>query len=366
MGSSGENSAFGSTANPWSPDRIPGGSSSGSAAAVAAGLVPASLGTDTGGSIRLPASMCGIVGFKPTYGRNSRFGVIAMASSLDCPGTFTKTVRDAAYLYEITAGQDQRDSTSRPEPTTIDPAIWDRKDLKGVRVGVPKEYFREGLDTGVRTQIENAIKKLSELGAEIKEVTLPSSEYGLAVYYIVMAAEASTNLSRYDGVRFGHIEGDGADIAKNRAAGFGPEPTRRIMLGSFVLSSGFYDAYYKKASLVRELIRNDFTAAFESVDVIVGPVGPTVAWKIGEKVEDPLKMYLADIYTVPPSLAGLPGLSVPVGFAKPEDGSGDETEMPVGLHILGAQLDEEKVFMVGHVLEQALESTISAKSPRIF
>ncbi|MFZ4461226.1 MAG: Asp-tRNA(Asn)/Glu-tRNA(Gln) amidotransferase subunit GatA [Patescibacteria group bacterium] len=366
MGSSGENSAFGATANPWSPDRIPGGSSSGSAAAVAAGLAPASLGTDTGGSIRFPASMCGIVGFKPTYGRNSRFGVIAMASSLDCPGTFTKTVRDAAYLYEITAGQDAKDSTSRTESTAIDPAIWDKKDLKGVRVGVPKEYFREGLDTGVRTQIENAIKKLEELGAEIKEVTLPSSEYGLAVYYIIMAAEASTNLSRYDGVRFGHIEGDGADIAKNRAAGFGPEPTRRIMLGSFVLSSGFYDAYYKKASLVRELIRNDFKAAFESVDVIVGPVGPTVAWKIGEKVEDPLKMYLADIYTVPPSLAGLPGLSVPVGFAKPEDGSGDETEMPVGLHILGAQLDEEKVFMVGHVLEQALASTISTKSPKIF
>ncbi len=206
MGSSGENSAFGATANPWAPDRIPGGSSSGSAAAVAAGLVPASLGTDTGGSIRFPASMCGIVGFKPTYGRNSRFGVIAMASSLDSPGTFTKTVRDAAYLYEITAGQDPKDSTSLPEPVKVDTAIWDKKDLAGVRVGVPKEYFREGLDAGVRTEIEKAIKKLEELGATIKEVTLPSSEYGLAVYYIIMAAEASTNLSRYDGVRFGHIE----------------------------------------------------------------------------------------------------------------------------------------------------------------
>lgn len=192
-----------------------------------------------------------------------------MASSLDCPGTFTKTVRDSAYLYEITAGQDSKDSTSRPEPVKVDESIWNKTDLKGIKVGVPKEYFREGLDAGVRIEIEKAIDKLKELGAEIREVTLPNSEYGLAVYYIIMAAEASTNLSRYDGVRFGHIEGDGADIAKNRAAGFGPEPTRRIMLGSFVLSSGFYDAYYKKASLVRELIRNDFKAAFADVDVIV-------------------------------------------------------------------------------------------------
>lgn len=321
MGSSGENSAFGATANPWAYDRIPGGSSSGSAAAVAAGMVPASLGTDTGGSIRLPASMCGIVGFKPSYGRNSRYGVIAMASSLDCPGTFTRTVRDAAYLYGITAGHDPHDSTSVQESILVNPAIWEKKDLKGVRVGVPKEYFREGLDKGVEAQVKNAIEKLKSLGAEIIEISLPMSEYGLAVYYVVMAAEASTNLSRYDGIRFGHIEGDGSDIAKNRAGGFGPEPTRRIMLGSFVLSSGFYDAYYKKASLVRELIRNDFKKAFENVDVIVGPVAPSVAWKKGEKVEDPLKMYLADIYTVPASLAGLPGLSLPIGYAKSEDGS---------------------------------------------
>jgi aspartyl-tRNA(Asn)/glutamyl-tRNA(Gln) amidotransferase subunit A len=365
MGSSGENCAYGASHNPWALDRVPGGSSSGSVVAVAAGMVPASLGTDTGGSIRTPASLCGVVGFKPTYGRNSRFGVIAMASSLDCPGTFTRTVRDAATLYEITAGHDEHDSTSLAEPTNIDPTIWEKKDLTGVKVGVPKEYFREGLDTGVREQVEKAIAKMKSLGAEIVEITLPNSEYGLAVYYIIMAAEASTNLSRYDGVRFGHISGDGADIAKNRSEGFGPEPTRRIMLGSFVLSSGFYDAYYKRASLVRELIREDFRQAFEKVDVIVGPVVPTVAWKIGEKIEDPLKMYLADIYTVPPSLAGIPGLSLPVGFAKPEDGSGDTIELPVGLHMLAGHLQEEKLFQVAHVLEQALVQEIQKQQPNI-
>jgi aspartyl-tRNA(Asn)/glutamyl-tRNA(Gln) amidotransferase subunit A len=363
MGSSGENCAYGPARNPWAFDRVPGGSSSGSVVAVAAGLVPASLGTDTGGSIRTPASLSGVVGFKPTYGRNSRFGVIAMASSLDCPGTFTRTVRDAATIYEAMAGNDPMDSTSLDAPTAIDPGIWDRKDLKGVRVGVPKEYFRDGLDAGVREQVRNAIAKMEELGAEIVDITLPNSEYGIAVYYVIMAAEASTNLARYDGVRFGHISGDGADIAKNRAEGFGPEPTRRIMLGSFVLSSGFYDAYYKKASLVRELIRDDFLQAFEQVDVIVGPVVPTVAWKIGEKVEDPLKMYLADIYTVPPSLAGIPGLSLPIGFAKPEDGSGDAVELPVGLHMLAGHLQEEKLFMVAHVLEEAMAESLQGKQP---
>ncbi len=329
MGSSGENCAFGPARNPWALDRVPGGSSSGSAVAVAAGMVPASLGTDTGGSVRTPASLCGIVGFKPTYGRNSRYGVIAMASSLDCPGTFTRNIRDAALLYEVTAGLDPLDSTSLAASTQIDPKIWDTADLSGIRVGVPREYFREGLDAGVKREIEKAIAKMRDLGAVIIDITLPNSEYGLAVYYIIMAAEASTNLSRYDGVRFGHIAGDGADIAKNRSEGFGPEPTRRIMLGSFVLSSGFYDAYYKRAALVRELIRDDFKQVFQQVDVIVGPVVPTVAWKIGEKVEDPLKMYLADIYTVPPSLAGIPGLSLPIGFAAPEDGSGDTRELPV-------------------------------------
>lgn len=365
MGSSGENCAFGPSRNPWALDRVPGGSSSGSAVAVAAGMIPASLGTDTGGSVRTPASLCGIVGFKPTYGRNSRFGVIAMASSLDCPGTFTRTVRDAATIYGVTAGNDAMDSTSLEDPVSVDASIWDKKDLRGIRVGVPREYFREGLDTGVREQVEKAIAKMKSLGAEIVELTLPNSEYGLAVYYVVMAAEASTNLSRYDGVRFGHISGDGADIAKNRSEGFGPEPTRRIMLGSFVLSSGFYDAYYKRASLVRELIRDDFRQAFEKVDIIVGPVVPTVAWKIGEKVSDPLKMYLADIYTVPPSLAGIPGLSLPVGFAKPEDGSGDDVELPVGLHMLAGHLQEEKLFMVAHVLEQSISEEMKTKQPKI-
>ncbi len=365
MGSSGENCAYGFSRNPWALDRVPGGSSSGSAVAVAARMVPASLGTDTGGSVRTPASLCGIVGFKPTYGRNSRFGVIAMASSLDCPGTFTHNVRDAATLYEVMAGNDPMDSTSLVAPTTIDPSIWDRQNLKGVRVGVPKEYFREGLDAGVREQIQKAIAQMKKLGAEIVDITLPNSEYGIAVYYVIMAAEASTNLARYDGVRFGHISGDGSDIVKNRAEGFGPEPTRRIMLGSFVLSSGFYDAYYKKASRVRELIRDDFTQAFKKVDVIVGPVVPTVAWKIGEKVADPLKMYLADIYTVPPSLAGIPGLSLPVGFAKPEDHSGDSVALPVGLHILADHLQEEKLFMVAHILEQSIAAEMNNTPPKI-
>ena len=358
MGSSGENCAFGPARNPWAHDRVPGGSSSGSAVAVAAGLAPASFGTDTGGSVRTPASLCGIIGFKPTYGRNSRYGVIAMASSLDCPGTFTRTVRDAVTLYEITAGKDPRDSTSLDAPTAIDPKIWDRKDLKGIKVGVPKEYFREGLDTGVEQQVRSAIEKMRNLGAEIVDIELPHSDYGLAVYYIIMAAEASTNLSRYDGIRFGHVSDTPANIAKNRAEGFGPEPTRRIMLGSFVLSSGFYDAYYKKASLIRELIREDFKKAFEKVDVIVGPVVPTVAWKVGEKISDPLKMYLADIYTVPPSLAGIPGLSLPVGFATPEDGSGDTVQLPVGLHMLAAHLGEERLFEVAHVLEQHLQTPL--------
>lgn len=362
MGSSGENCAYGPARNPWATDRVPGGSSSGSAVAVAAWFAPASLGTDTGGSVRTPASLCGIVGFKPTYGRNSRFGVIAMASSLDCPGTFTKTVRDAATLYEITAGNDTKDSTSLASPVTINPEIWKETRLDGVKVGVPKEYFRDWLDSGVKEQVVNAIEKMRSLWAEIREITLPNSEYWLAVYYIIMAAESSTNLARYDWIRFGHISGDGADVAKNRAEGFWAEPTRRIMLGSFVLSSGFYDAYYKKASLVRELIRNDFKQAFDEVDVIVGPVVPTVAWKIGEKIEDPLKMYLADIYTVPPSLAGIPGLSLPVGFARPEDDSGDSVELPVGLHILAWHEQEETLFRIAHVLESSLQD-VRTKRP---
>lgn len=302
--------------------------------------------------------MCGVVGFKPGYGRMSRYGVIAMASSLDTPGFFTRTVRDAGLLFELCGGHDEMDSTSRPEPLEIDSGIWERTDLKGVRVGIPAEYFGEGLDSGVRREIEKAIESIRSLGAEIVPISLPHTQYGLAVYYIVMPAEVSTNLARYDGIRYGHIAGDGMDIARNRAEGFGPEAQRRILLGSHVLSSGFYDAYYRKASDVRELVKNDFTEAFKIVDVIVTPTAPSVAWKIGEKESDPLKMYLADIFTVNASLAGIPGLTIPVGYATPEDGSEASIEMPVGLQILGPTLGEEIVLLLGHVLEQAIKSTL--------
>ncbi|MDD2486778.1 MAG: Asp-tRNA(Asn)/Glu-tRNA(Gln) amidotransferase subunit GatA [Candidatus Gracilibacteria bacterium] len=368
MGGSGENSALRITKNPWDISRIPGGSSSGSAASVASGMVPAALGTDTGGSIRQPASMCGVVGFKPTYGRNSRWGIIAMASSLDTPGTFTKTVEDAGLLYEIMSGHDPLDSTSIDAGNKINPEIWDKKDLKGIKIGVPKEYFIDGIDSGVKSEIEKAISKLKELGAEIIDISLPHSEYGLAVYYIIMPAEVSTNLARYDGIRYGHANDVGLEIndmmKKNRAEGFGKESQRRIMLGSFVLSSGFYDAYYKKASLVRGLINKDFDDAFKNVDIIITPTAPSVAWKTGEKVDDPLKMYLSDIFTVNGSLAQLPGLSIPVGYAKPE--TGEDIELPVGIQILGPKFGEEKVFEVGHVLENSLKEYINSRKPEIF
>ncbi len=308
--------------------------------------------------------MCGVVGFKPTYGRLSRYGIIAMASSLDTPGFFTRTVRDSALLYEISAGKDPLDSTSLDEKVSVDASIWSKTDLRGLKVGIPKEYFIDGIEPGVKAEIEAAIAKARELGAEIREISLPHTEYGLAVYYIVMPAEVSTNLARYDGLRFGHSSDVPADIAKNRSEGFGKEAQRRIMLGSFVLSSGFYDAYYKKASLVRELIKRDFAKAFEEVDVIFTPTAPSVAWKIGEKTDDPLKMYLSDIFTVNASLAGLPGLSLPVGYAKPSDDvSGPD--LPVGLQILGPRLGEESVFLAAHVLENALKEKVSAKRPAL-
>lgn len=364
MGGSGENSAFGPAKNPWDSTRIPGGSSSGSAVAVAAGLVPAALGTDTWGSIRQPASMCGIVGFKPGYGRNSRYGVIAMASSLDTPGYFTRTVRDASFLYEITAGEDPLDATSLKESPKIDANIWNKKDLKGVKVGIPKEYFIDGIDIGVRKEIESSITKLRELWAEIIDISLPHTEYGISVYYIICPAEVSSNMARYDGIRYGHTESWALDIAKNRSAWLGPEIQRRSMVGSYVLSSGFYDAYYKRASDVRELIRDDFRKAFELVDVIVTPTAPTVAWKIGSKGDDPLKLYLEDVFTVPASLAGIPGLTIPVWYTSPEDDN--SLELPVGLQILGPVLGEEKCLMVGHVLEGALKEKIASKKPKIF
>lgn len=364
MGWSGENSAFGTAKNPWDTSRIPGGSSSGSAVAVAAGLVPAALGTDTGGSIRQPASMCGIVGFKPGYGRNSRFGVIAMASSLDSPGYLTRSVRDAGLLYETTAGHDPLDSTSLDADVELDASIWDKKDLTWVKVGIPKEYFIDGIDAWVRREIEWAITQLRALGAEIVDISLPHTEHGISVYYVICPAEVASNMWRYDGIRYGHIAPGTHDIAANREEWLGKEVKRRSMVGSFVLSSGFYDAYYKKASAVRELIRDDFRKAYEKVDVIVTPTAPTVAWKIGEKWSDPLSLYLEDVFTVPASLAGIPGLTIPVGFASPSD---DATlELPVGLQILGPVLGEEKVLMVGHVLEWVMKEKISSRKPKVF
>ena len=363
MGGSGENSAFGATKNPWDTTRIPGGSSSGSAAAVAAGLVPAALGTDTGGSIRQPASLCGVVGFKPGYGRNSRAGVIAMASSLDCPGYFTKTVRDSGWLYEATAGHDSKDATSLMEPVKLNPDIWQKTRLDGVKVGVPQEYFADGTDAGVRENIEKTIEKMRDLGAEIVDISLPHTKEGISVYYIICPAEVATNMARYDGLRFGEKVENGNDIVANRSALLGKEVQRRSLVGSFVLSAGSYEEYYQKASLVRELIRDDFRKAFEKVDVIVTPTAPTVAWKIGEKGDDPMAAYLEDVFTVPASLAGLPGLVIPVGYAASSDV--EKREMPVGIQILGPVLGEEKVLEVGHILEQSLKDSLT-KKPEIF
>ena len=356
MGSTNESSALKQPVNPWWTDRIPGGSSGGSAAAVAAGMVPAALGTDTGGSIRQPASMCGVVGFKPTYGRNSRYGVVAMASSLDCPGTLTHTVADAGMLYDIMNGYDQKEATSLPGKDTIDSKIWESQDLTGMKIGVPKEYFAEGLDTGVREQIEIAIEQMKSLWAEIKEISLPMTQYAIATYYIIMPAEVSTNLARYDGIRYGHMSEKAYEsidemLQNNRSEGFWQEAQQRCILGSYVLSAGYYDAYYKKATQIRTLIIDDFNAAFEEVDAIVSPVSPSVAWKKWEKMDDPVKMYLSDVYTIPASLAGLPWISVPCGFATSTDAEAEE--LPVGLQILTPQLQEQRLLQIAHVYEQA-------------
>ncbi|MBI2595594.1 Asp-tRNA(Asn)/Glu-tRNA(Gln) amidotransferase subunit GatA [Candidatus Daviesbacteria bacterium] len=340
MGSSGENSAYRVTKNPWDLTKVPGGSSSGSAAAVAADMCVFSLGTDTGGSIRQPASLCGVVGLKPSYGRVSRYGAIAMSSSLDQIGPITKSVEDAAKVLEWISGPDGYDSNcSNFKFQNNTPAARTnfkfQIDLKGLKVGIPKEYFGKGIDPGVEQVIKKAIKKLEELGAEIVEISLPHSEYALAVYYIIMPSEVSSNLARFDGIRYG--------LTRDK---FGSEPKRRIMLGTYALSSGYYEAYFKKAAQVRTLIIQDFQKAFGKVDVIVGPVSPTVAWDLGKKTDDPLSMYLSDIYTVPASLAGLCGLSVPCGFSE---------GLPVGLHILGKQFDEATVFKVGYAYEQATQ-----------
>jgi aspartyl-tRNA(Asn)/glutamyl-tRNA(Gln) amidotransferase subunit A len=349
MGSSTENSSVHTTRNPWDTDCVPGGSSGGSAAAVAAGECIAALGSDTGGSIRQPAALCGIVGLKPTYGRVSRFGLVAFASSLDQIGPLTKDVADSAALLNVIAGHDPMDSTSAPVPTPDFTAVLGR-DIKGLRIGIPKEYFIEGIDGDVEQAVRDAIRQLEALGAEAKAVTLPHTGYATATYYILATSEASSNLARYDGVKYGlRVTGnDLLDMYMNtRARGFGAEVKRRIMLGSYALSSGYYDAYYKKAQQVRTLIKNDFDEAFREVDVIVTPTSPTPAFRVGEKAADPLQMYLSDIFTISVNLAGIPAISLPCGFTK--------ANLPVGLQIMGRPFDEETVFKTAYAYEQSTD-----------
>jgi aspartyl-tRNA(Asn)/glutamyl-tRNA(Gln) amidotransferase subunit A len=353
MGSSTENSSAKLTHNPWDLSRVPGGSSGGSAAAVAADAAFGALGTDTGGSIRQPAALSGIVGLKPTYGRVSRFGVTAFASSLDQVGPLTKTVRDAAVIMNAMAGHDPQDSTSLNEPVPNYTAALDRE-LKGIRLGLPKEYMIEGIDAQVRSAIEAAVKHFASLGAEIVDVSLPHTEYGIAVYYFLATAEASANLARFDGVRYGHRAENPRDIldhyGRTREEGFGPEVKRRIILGTYVLSSGYYDAYYLRAQKVRELIRQDFAKAFEKVDALVSPTSPVPAFKLGERTADPLQMYLADIFTNTGNLAGICGISVPCGFANV-----DGKQLPIGLQLLGKALDEARIFKIAHAYEQSTD-----------
>ncbi len=347
MGSSTENSAFGATRNPWDISRIPGGSSGGSAAAVAADECIASLGTDTGGSIRQPAALCGCVGLKPTYGRISRYGLVAFASSLDQIGPFTKDVRDSATLLGVMSGHDLRDSTSIPQPVPNYVAALDGK-IRGLKIGLPKEYMIGGLDAEVKAAVDAAVKKYQELGAEIVEISLPHTDYAVATYYIIATAEASANLARFDGIRYGaRVDGnDPAELySKTRGAGFGDEVKRRIILGTYVLSSGYYDAYYLRAQKVRTLIRNDFLKAFEKVDAIVTPTTPTAAFKAGEKSDDPLQMYLSDIFTISCNLAGICGVSLPCGFTK-------NPKLPIGLQLLGKPFGEETMLRLAHAYEQ--------------
>lgn len=350
MGSSTENSSYHTTLNPWDTTRIPGGSSGGSAAAVAANEAIATLGTDTGGSIRQPAALCGCVGIKPTYGLVSRYGVVAFASSLDQVGSFTKDVRDAATTLKVIAGHDPKDSTSIPQPVP-DYTAWLGKHLKGIRIGLAKEFMVGGLDPAVKSAVDAAVKKLTELGAAVREVSLPHSKYAVATYYIVATAEASANLARFDGVRYGkRVEGDDLfDLyCKTRGTGFGAEVKRRIILGTYVLSSGYYDAYYMRAQKLRTLIRRDFDEAFKQVDAIVSPTTPTPAFKVGEKANDPLQMYLSDIFTISCNLAGNCGMSLPCGFA-------ENPKLPIGLQLLGPALGEPTLFRIAHAYEQATD-----------
>jgi aspartyl-tRNA(Asn)/glutamyl-tRNA(Gln) amidotransferase subunit A len=349
MGSSNENSSYFPTRNPWDLERVPGGSSGGSAACVAAGEVPASLGTDTGGSIRQPAAFCGVVGLKPTYGRVSRYGLVAFASSLDQIGPFGKDVRDVATLLQILAGEDRHDGTSSRRQVGDYVGSLDTE-VKGLRVGVTGEWLSSGLDPGIRDSVLSAVEALESLGCTVSEVSLPNSQYAIATYYIIAPAEASSNLARYDGVKYGFRAEDSVDLrsmyARTRTRGFGDEVKRRIMLGTYVLSAGYYDAYYHKAGQVRTLIRQDYENAFEAVDVLVGPTTPTLPFKFGEKMDDPLEMYLSDIYTVTANLAGIPGLSMPSGLS-PEG-------LPIGVQLLAAHFEEEKLLRVAYALEQEL------------
>ena len=350
MGSSTENSAFHTTRNPWDTSRIPGGSSGGSAAAVASDECIAALGSDTGGSIRQPACHCSCVGLKPSYGRVSRYGLVAFASSLDQIGCFAKTVRDAAIVLEVLSGADPCDSTSVPQPVPHYAAGLDG-DIKGLKLGLAKEYMIGGLDPEVKQAVDAAVKQLEKLGAEIIEISLPHTDYAVATYYIIATAEASANLARFDGIRYG-LRVPGADpielYSKTRGAGFGLEVKRRIILGTYALSSGYYDAYYLRAQKVRTLIRNDFLKAFEKLDAIVAPTSPSAAFKIGEKADDPLQMYLMDIFTISANLAGICGISIPCGFTT-------APKLPIGLQLLGKPFGEEKILRVAHAFEQSTD-----------
>jgi aspartyl-tRNA(Asn)/glutamyl-tRNA(Gln) amidotransferase subunit A len=348
MGSSNENSAYGPVRNPWDTERVPGGSSGGSAAAVAARIVPAALGSETGGSVRQPAALCGIVGVKPTYGRVSRYGLVAFGSSLDQVSVFGLTVRDAAAVLGCIAGRDEHDATTADVPVP-DYAAEVGGDLRGARIGVPRALFGEGLDADVRARVEAVIDAYHALGAEIVDVELPHAKYSIAVYYILATAEASSNLARYDGVRYGHRAEDPEDLRqmyrRTRDEGFGAEVKRRIMLGTYVLSSGYYDAYYLKAQKVRTLIQQDFLKAFDSCDAILTPTTPTPAFRLGEKTDDPLSMYLSDIYTCMANLAGVPGISVPCGLSA--------LGLPIGFQLMGRHWDEATLFRIAHAYEQA-------------
>jgi aspartyl-tRNA(Asn)/glutamyl-tRNA(Gln) amidotransferase subunit A len=348
MGSSTENSAFGPSRNPWDPSRVPGGSGGGSAAAVSAGLAPWALGSDTGGSIKQPSALCGNVGLRPTYGTVSRYGVVALASSLDQVGPVTRTVRDCAFLYSVIAGRDERDSTTVELPQPVE--LPEGEDLSAVRIGVPKELNEtQGIEPGVSAAVQAAIAKLEELGAKLGECSLPLSvEYGMPCYYLIMPAEASSNLARYDGVRFGY-RADAAErlemYERTRDEGFGDEPKRRIMVGTYALSAGYYDAYYGQAQKVRTVIKREHDALFETFDALVSPTSPTVAFPLGARTADPLAMYLSDVLAIPSCLAGLPGLSVPCGLSE---------GLPVGLQLTGPQFAENTLFRIGHALEQAI------------